>query len=263
VETRAGETRAGLELHAFADADALEAWLQRQADEHPGIWLKLAKKGSGVASVTQREAVDAGLCFGWIDGLINRYDDQHYLIRFTPRRRRSKWSLVNVERAQALMAAGRVRARGLREIEAAQADGRWESAYPPASRIEVPNDLRQALEATPPAAACFATLTGANLYAILYRLHDQRDPSRRKKAITRWVERLARGETAYPAAGAELQRASPVEEAKGDEQMADHKKKGDFDQWQREDKGGNKKSGEKGDSNSRTDNQNAGHGGHK
>jgi uncharacterized protein YdeI (YjbR/CyaY-like superfamily) len=207
------ETRAGLELHAFADAGALEAWLERQADDHPGIWLKLAKKGSGIASVSQREAVDAGLCFGWIDGLINRYDDQYYLIRFTPRRRRSKWSLINVERAQALIDEGRVRPRGLREIDAARADGRWDAAYPPASRIEVPDDLRQALEAAPDAAAFFATLTGANRYAILYRLHDVREPRRREEAIARWVDRLARGETPHPAAGAEPNSASPVEEA--------------------------------------------------
>jgi len=202
------ESRAGLPILLFPDAAALERWLDEQPDDHPGIWLKLAKKGSGIASVSQREAVDAGLCFGWIDGLINRYDDQFYLIRFTPRRRRSKWSEINVKRAEALLAEGRVRPRGLREIEAARADGRWDAAYPPASRITVPDDLAEALAANPEAQAFFATLTGANRYAILYRLHDIKDRGRRAQAVARFVGQLARRETIYPAA--EPGTASPV-----------------------------------------------------
>ena len=191
------EVRKGLPLLAFADAAALEAWLERQPDDHPGIWLKIAKAGSGIASVGKSEAVDAGLCFGWIDGLLNSYDENYFLIRFTPRRRKSKWSLVNVERAKALIAEGRVRPRGLREIEAAKADGRWQSAYPPHSRITVPQDLQAALDANPAAAAFFATLKGANRYAILYRLHGVTDPARRPAAITKWIAMLERGETVF------------------------------------------------------------------
>jgi uncharacterized protein YdeI (YjbR/CyaY-like superfamily) len=255
------ESRGGLAILPFADAAELEAWLAEQSDDHPGIWLKLAKKASGVPSVTQSDAVDAGLCFGWIDGLINAYDHRFFLLRYTPRRRKSKWSQVNVARAEALIAAGRMRPRGMREIEAAQADGRWDAAYPPQSRIELPDDLKAALHANPEAAHFFATLKGPNRYAILYRLHDVRDPLKRQAAIARWVDKLARGETAYPA---EPPRSPPVDgSSKGASKMADHKKKGDFDQWQKEDKGGNQKSGEKGESNSRTPNQNAGHGGHK
>lgn len=194
----AGEERGGLPILPFADAAALEAWLEAQLDDHSGIWLKLAKKGAGVPTVSRAEAVDAGLCFGWIDGLINSYDERFFLLRFTPRRRKGKWSLINVERAEQLIADGRVRARGLREIAAARADGRWEAAYPPPSRIEVPVDLQAALDAEPQAAAFFATLTGANRYAILYRLHDVRDPARRSAAIAKWVSMLARGETAFP-----------------------------------------------------------------
>jgi len=202
------ESRAGLPILPFPDAPALERWLGEQPDDHPGIWLKLAKKGSGIATVSQKEAVDAGLCFGWIDGLINRYDDSFYLIRFTPRRRRSKWSEVNVKRAEALLAAGRVRPRGLREIEAAKADGRWDAAYPPASRITVPDDLAAALAANADARSFFETLKGANRYAILYRLHDIRDPDRRAQAIARFVAQLGRRETIY--AAAEPGAGSPV-----------------------------------------------------
>jgi len=196
------ERRGGLPILLFADAAALETWLEQQPPDHKGIWLKLAKKGSGVPSVSQREAVDAGLCFGWIDGLINRYDEAFYLIRYTPRRPRSKWSQINVERAQELIEAGRVRPGGMREIEAAKADGRWEAAYPPASRIEVPDDLQAALDANAGAAAFFATLKGANRYAILYRLHDIKDPGRRAQAVAKWIAKLERGETAFDAPGA-------------------------------------------------------------
>jgi uncharacterized protein YdeI (YjbR/CyaY-like superfamily) len=191
----AEESRGGLPIHAFADAAALETWLEQQPAEHSGIWLKLAKKNAGLPSISQSEAVDAGLCFGWIDGLINRFDDHFYLIRFTPRRPRSKWSQVNVERAEALLAAQRVRPGGLRQIEAAKGDGRWQAAYPPASRIQVPDDLQQSLDADPAAAAFFATLTGARRYAFLYRLHDVADPKRRTAAVARYVAMLARGET--------------------------------------------------------------------
>lgn len=192
-----GEEPGGLPIIAFVDRAALEAWLDGQPDDHAGIWLKLAKTGSGIASVSRSEAIDAGLCFGWIDGLINSYDERWYLLRFTPRRARSKWSQINVERTEALIAEGRVRPSGMRQIAAAKADGRWQAAYPPASRIEVPEDLSAALAANPVAAAFFATLTGSNRYAILYRLHDVREPGRRAAAIAKWVEKLARGETAY------------------------------------------------------------------
>lgn len=190
-------SRAGLRILPFADLAVLERWLEQQPTDHPGIWLKLAKKDSGIATVAQREAVDAGLCFGWIDGLINRYDECFYLLRYTPRRPKSKWSLINRERVETLIAEGRVRAGGLRQIEAAKADGRWDAAYPPASRITVPKDLQAALDAAPDAAAFFATLKGPNRYAILYRLYGVRDPARREQAIVRWIAKLERGETVY------------------------------------------------------------------
>jgi uncharacterized protein YdeI (YjbR/CyaY-like superfamily) len=184
------QSRAGLPILTFPDAESLVAWLGEQPAEHKGIWLKLAKKGARVATVSQSEAVDAGLCFGWIDGLINRFDEHFYLIRFTPRRPKSKWSLVNVERAEALIASGRVRPGGLRQIEAAKADGRWGAAYPPASRIRVPEDLQAALVADPQAAAAFAALKSAERYSILYRLHNVNDPPRRAAALAAAVAKL-------------------------------------------------------------------------
>lgn len=165
-------TRGGLPIMLFEDAAALERWLEAQPAEHPGIWLQFAKKGSGERTVSVQEAIDAGLCFGWIDGLKNRFDERFFLLRYTPRRARSKWSLINVERAEVLLAEGRVRPGGLQQIEAAKADGRWEAAYPPASRMEVPADLAAALEANPAAKAAFEALRGGERYSVLYRLHQ-------------------------------------------------------------------------------------------
>jgi uncharacterized protein YdeI (YjbR/CyaY-like superfamily) len=190
-------TRGGLPILHFPDRAALEAWLDAQPQGHKGIWLKLAKKGSGIASVSQKEAVEAGLCFGWIDGLINPCDERFYLVRFTPRRPRSKWSQINVEKAEALIAAGRMRPAGFAEVEAAKADGRWADAYPPHSRAEPPPELRAALDASPKAAAFFATLKGANRYALIYRVLDAKKPETRAKRIARFVAMLERGETLY------------------------------------------------------------------
>ncbi len=178
-------TRGGLPILLFEDAAALERWLEAQPAEHTGVWLQFAKTGSGERSVGVPEALDAGLCFGWIDGLKNRFDERFFLLRYTPRRARSKWSLVNVERAEALLAEGRVRPGGLKQIEAAKADGRWAAAYPPASRMEVPADLAAALEADPAAKAAFAELKGGDRYSVLSRLHQVGGVERREKPLKR------------------------------------------------------------------------------
>lgn len=191
------ETRGGLPIRLFADQAALEEWLGRQPGGHKGIWLKLAKTGSGIASVSQKEAVESGLCFGWIDGLLNAYDERFYLIRFTPRRPRSKWSQINVERAAELIESGRIRPAGLAEIEAAKSDGRWADAYPPHSRAEPPPELQAALDASPGAAAFFATLKGANRYGLIYRVLDAKKPETRAKRIADFVAMLERGETLF------------------------------------------------------------------
>ena len=192
-----GETRGGLPILLFADRAGLAAWLERQPRDHKGIWLKLAKKGSPTGSVGQRDAVEAGLCFGWIDGLMNPYDESFYLIRFTPRRPRSKWSQINVERAEALIEAGRMRPGGLAEVEAAKADGRWADAYPPHSRAEPPPELQAALDSSPKAAAFFATLKGANRYGLIYRVLDAKKPETRAKRIAGYIAMLERGETLF------------------------------------------------------------------
>jgi uncharacterized protein YdeI (YjbR/CyaY-like superfamily) len=186
-----------LPIVPFASAAAWEAWLEERHAAAPGVLLKFAKKGSGVATVTYEEAVEVALCFGWIDGQVRRFDERFYLQRFTPRRRASRWSKINVERALALIEAGRMRPAGLAQVEAAQADGRWEAAYASPSNATVPPDLQAALDANPAAAAFFATLSGANRYAILYRVGDAKRPETRARRIAQFVEMLARGETVH------------------------------------------------------------------
>jgi uncharacterized protein YdeI (YjbR/CyaY-like superfamily) len=191
------EQRAGLPILAFADLAALERWLEAQPASSPGLWIKFAKAGSGVASVSKAEAIDAALCHGWIDGQLDKYDDTCWLTRFTPRKARGKWSQVNRMRAAELIEAGRMRPRGLAQVEAARADGRWDAAYSPASRAEVPPDLQAALDASPNAAAFFATLTGANRYAILYRIGAVKKPETRARKIAGFIAMLERGETVH------------------------------------------------------------------
>lgn len=190
--------RAGLPILAFHDARELEAWLDQQPRDSAGIWLKLAKQGSGIASVSKSEAIDAGLCHGWIDGQLDKYDEKSWLIRFTPRRPRSKWSEVNKRRAEELIKAGRMGPGGMAEVEAAKADGRWDAAYAPQSRAEIPPDLQAALDKSPAAAAFFATLKGANRYAILYRVSEAKKPETRAARIEKFVGMLERGETLHP-----------------------------------------------------------------
>ncbi len=191
------EIKAGLPVLAFGGRAALEAWLETEGQSSSGIWLRLAKQGSGRASVAKPEAIDAALCFGWIDGQLDKYDEQSWLMRMTPRRLRSKWSAKNKARAQELIAEGRIRPAGLAEIEAAKADGRWDAAYAPQSKAEVPRDLQAALDANPKAAAFFATLKGANRYAVLYRIGEAKKPETRAARIVKFVAMLERGETLH------------------------------------------------------------------
>jgi uncharacterized protein YdeI (YjbR/CyaY-like superfamily) len=173
---------------------AWEQWLEA----HPGAdgaWLKIAKKDVGVTTVTYEEAVESALCFGWIDGQVRRFDERFYVQRFTPRRRASRWSKINREKAERLIAAGRVRPAGFAQVEAAKTDGRWEAAYDGARTATVPDDLRRALDANPKAAAFFATLSGTDRYAILYRIEDAKRPETRAKRIAQYVALCARGET--------------------------------------------------------------------
>lgn len=191
------EERGGLPILSFRDRAAFETCLDVLGPSDPGFWLKLARKGSATVSVGKAEAIDAALCCGWIDGRLDGYDDRNWLVRFTPRRRASRWSEVNRTRATELVAEGRMRPAGLAQIEAARADGRWESAYAPASRANVPPDLAAALEASPAAAAFFATLTGANRYAVLHRIGAVRRAETRARRIEGFVAMLERGETVH------------------------------------------------------------------
>lgn len=191
------EMRAGLPVLAFDTPAAFESWLADQPRASKGLWLKLAKKGSRLVSVSKSEAIDAALCHGWIDGQLDKYDEARWLIRFTPRKPQSKWSAVNRKRALELIEAGRMASGGLAEIEAAKADGRWDTAYASASAAQVPADLQSALTASPRAAAFFATLTGANRYAILYRITTAKKPETRARRIATFVVMLERGETLH------------------------------------------------------------------
>ena len=158
----------------------------------------MAKRSSGIASVSLPEALETALCFGWIDGQRKGLDDAWFLQRYTPRRKRSKWSKINRENAEALIEAGRMRPAGLAQVEAAKADGRWEDAYPSPSQMTAPPDLQAELDRNPKAAAFFETLSSTNRYAVLYRIHDAKRPETRARRIAQFVEMLAEGRTLHP-----------------------------------------------------------------
>lgn len=180
----------------FASREELESWLEEHAPSD-GLWLKIAKKGSGVTSVSYAEALDAALCFGWIDSQKRGFDDTFFLQRFTPRRPGGRWSKINREKAEELIAAGAMRPSGLAEVEAAKADGRWDAAYPGQRTAEVPDDLRRELDRNEAARDFFSTLDSANRYAILYRLHEAKKPETRERRLRKFVEMLERGEKVH------------------------------------------------------------------
>jgi len=182
----------------FESVEAFERWLAEHHAQSDGLWLKLARTGSGIPSVTQPEAVETALRFGWIDGQARSLDERFYLQRFTPRRARSMWSKRNRERATALIAEGRMEPGGLAEVERAKADGRWEAAYDAPSGATVPDDLQRALDAEPRAAALFATLDSRNRYSILHRVQTAKKPETRARRIAGFVAMLAEGRTLYP-----------------------------------------------------------------
>lgn len=181
----------------FKSAKAFEAWLKKNHATSNGLWLQIAKRGANEPSVTYPEAVEIALCWGWIDGQKKGLDEQHFLQRFTPRRTRSIWSKINVDKVQALIEAGRMQAPGHAQIEAAKADGRWERAYDGARTSTVPEDLLTALEAKPRAKAFFASINAANRYAVLWRIQTAVKAETRARRIAQLVEMLARGETIH------------------------------------------------------------------
>lgn len=187
-----------IEARAFPTAVAWQDWLEEHHATAAGLWLKLAKRGAGEATLSYADALETAICFGWIDAQTRGLDQQYWLKRFTPRRPGSKWSRINTQKAEALIASGRMRPPGLAEVEQARADGRWAAAYAGAATIEVPADLAAALAAEPAAAAFFATLNSANRYAILYRLTTLKRADSRARKIARYVQMLADGKTLHP-----------------------------------------------------------------
>jgi uncharacterized protein YdeI (YjbR/CyaY-like superfamily) len=178
----------------FGSAAEFEVWLAGHIDWRPGVWLKIAKKASGVPSLTDEQAVDLGLCYGWISGQRKAYDDVYYLQHYVPRRPRSRWSQVNVRRVEALIAAGRMRPSGLAEVEAAKADGRWDAAYESQKEATVPPDLAAALAANPRAGKAFEALSKTDRYAVILDIVTARSAQTRSAHVVRAVSALdARG----------------------------------------------------------------------
>jgi uncharacterized protein YdeI (YjbR/CyaY-like superfamily) len=192
-----GETEhAGLPVISFATVPECRAWFAENHGQRRGIWLKIAKAG-GARTVSYAEALEVALCFGWIDGQKKAWDERYWLQRFTPRGPRSKWSQINREKAEDLIAAGAMHEAGMAEVERARADGRWDAAYASAKSATVPDDLAAALAADPEAAAFFATLSGVNRYAILYRIHDAKRPETRARRIEKFVAMCHNHETVW------------------------------------------------------------------
>lgn len=187
-----------------ADAAAWRCWLEQRADTPcpEGAWLHLAKKGGQAATtLSYAQALDEALCFGWIDGQKKSFDEHTFLQRFTPRRPRSVWSKINIGHVERLRQAGKMRPAGEAEVEKAQSDGRWESAYAGAASAEVPADLEAALAASPQARSSFTRYNASNRYAVLWRLQTKKTPAGREKALARLLAMMERGEALHPQAG--------------------------------------------------------------
>jgi uncharacterized protein YdeI (YjbR/CyaY-like superfamily) len=187
-----------LAVKPFRSRRDWEAWLDAHHESSPGVWLKIAKKASGIESVNHAEALDVAICYGWIDGQRRTLDERFFLQKFTPRGPRSTWSRVNREKALDLIARGRMQPAGRREVDRAKADGRWEAAYEPQSTATVPDDLQQELDANPGAAAFFASLDSRNRYAILYRLQDAKTPETRARRHAQIVAMLVEQRKLHP-----------------------------------------------------------------
>jgi uncharacterized protein YdeI (YjbR/CyaY-like superfamily) len=188
----------GLPVIQCASDREWEDWLEGNHESARGVWIKMAKKSSGVESVRYPEVLDTALCFGWIDHRRESLDERFFLQRFTPRTARSKWSKINRDKAERLIAERRMRPSGLAEVERAKSDGRWDAAYDGQARMAVPEDLARELDARPGAKAFFERLSSQNRYAILYRLHDAKRPETRARRLSKFVAMLEAGETSYP-----------------------------------------------------------------
>jgi uncharacterized protein YdeI (YjbR/CyaY-like superfamily) len=186
-----------LPVRLFKDAAAWETWLAKHHAKSPGLWLRIAKAAANVESLSYAEALDVALCYGWIDGQKKTCDAATWLQKFTPRGKRSIWSKINREKAEGLVASGRMKSPGLAAVDRAKANGQWESAYDSHKTAAVPEDLQRALDAHPTAKAFFATLNSANRYAILFRIQTVKRAETRTKKIEQFVAMLERHEVIH------------------------------------------------------------------
>lgn len=187
-----------LAVIAFATQQDWEAWLEERHASTNGLWLKLAKKNTGIPSVSYAEALEVALCYGWIDGQKGSFDEQYFLQKFTPRRAKSMWSKVNCEKAIALIAEGKMQPAGLRQVELAQANGRWEAAYDSQSKMMVPDDFQGELDKNPRARDFFDTLNNVNRYAVLFRIQTAMKPETRAARMQKFIEMLSKHEKIHP-----------------------------------------------------------------
>lgn len=185
-------------VREFPDADSFYAWLTDNHASESEVWIKIHKVGSGLASITPKEAVDVVLCFGWIDAVRKSLDGNSYLQRYTPRGRKSIWSKINIDNVARLIEEGRMTRHGLREVEAAKADGRWDRAYAGSREMTIPPDLQAAIDAEPKAKAMLETLSAQNRFALAFRTRNMKTEAGRKKKIADLVTMLKRGETPHP-----------------------------------------------------------------
>ena len=187
-----------LPIVSFETQQDWEAWLKENHTETKGIWLKIAKKGALTPSVSYAEALDSALCYGWIDGQKAAFDDKYWLQKFTPRTAKSIWSKVNCAKAEALITQGRMQPEGLRQMELAKTDGRWERAYESQSKIAIPDDFQSELDKNLQAMEFFNTLNSANRYAFLFRIHAAKKPETRAAKIKKFVAMLEQHQKLHP-----------------------------------------------------------------
>jgi uncharacterized protein YdeI (YjbR/CyaY-like superfamily) len=185
-------------VHEFADAEAFYAWLRKHHDRENEVWIKIHKVGSGLKSITPKEAIDVVLCWGWIDAIRKGLDDRSFLQRYTPRGKKSVWSQINVDNVARLVGEGRMTEHGLAHVESAKSDGRWDRAYGNGKNMKIPDDLQAAIDAEPAAKAMLAKLTAQNRFALAFRVHNMKTEAGRRKKIASFVEMLKNGETIYP-----------------------------------------------------------------
>jgi uncharacterized protein YdeI (YjbR/CyaY-like superfamily) len=185
-------------VREFADADGFYSWLGLHHATADEVWIKVHKVGSGLPSITPKQAIDVVLCWGWIDAIRKGFDDNSFLQRYTPRGKKSVWSQINVDNVARLIGEGRMTEHGLAQVEAAKADGRWARAYGSGKAFKIPADLQAAIDAEPKARAMLATLTEQNRFALAFRIHHMKTEAGRKRKIETFVAMLKRGETIYP-----------------------------------------------------------------